>query len=58
MAGDGPIQPMSMEPALRASISDGPALKMAGLTVVAPSSFWKKPFCTPTSAVAWVRLPK
>jgi hypothetical protein len=43
IAGEGPIQPMSMEPELSASISDGPALKVAYFALVAPSAFWKKP---------------
>lgn len=58
MDGEGPIQPMSMEPELSASISEGPALKIWYFAAVAPSSFWKKPFWLPTSAVACVRLPK
>ena len=58
MAGEGPIQPMSMEPALSASISEGPALKLACLISVPPSSFWKRPSWRPTSAVAWVRFGK
>lgn len=56
--GEGPIQPMSMEPELRASISEGPALKTWYFASVAPSAFWKYPLFTPTSAVPWVRLPK
>jgi hypothetical protein len=56
--GEGPIQPMSTEPEFSASISDGPALKVAYLASVAPSAFWKKPFWFPTRAVAWVTLPK
>ena len=43
IAGEGPIQPMSMDPELSASISDGPALKTWYLAWVAPSAFWKKP---------------
>lgn len=56
--GEGPIQPMSMEPPLSASISDGPALKVWYLACVPLSSFWKKPFWLPTRAVPCVRLPK
>lgn len=58
IAGEGPIQPMSMEPAFSASISEGPALKVAYDALVAPSAFWKMPCSRPTSAVACVRLPK
>ena len=49
---------MSIEPALSASISEGPALKVAVLTAVPPSSFWNSPSWTPTSGVAWVRFGK
>lgn len=50
---------MSMEPALRASISAGPALNTDSLIVVPePSSSAKKPSFRPTSGVAWVRFAK
>ncbi len=58
IAGEGPIQPMSMEPALSASISAGPALKTWVLIWVEPSSFWNMPSWRPTSGVPWVRLAK
>lgn len=41
IAGEGPIQPMSMEPEFSASISEGPALNVWYFASVAPSSFWK-----------------
>ncbi len=58
MAGEGPIQPMSMDFEFSASISEGPALNVAYCAVVPPSSFWNSPSCRPTSAVACVRFPK
>ncbi len=58
MDGEGPIQPMSMDPAFSASISDGPALNVDDLIVVPPSSFWSRPSWTPTRAVACVRFGK
>lgn len=58
IAGEGPIQPMSIEPELSASISEGPALKMEYSAFVPPSAFWKRPSWRPTRAVACVRLPK
>lgn len=58
MAGEGPMNPMSIEPALSASISDGPALNVDGLTEVEPSSLAMMPSWMPTRAVACVRLGK
>ncbi len=52
------MKPMSMEPELSASISEGPALKVEGTSSAPPSSFSMRPFSTPTSAVAWVRFGK
>lgn len=52
------MKPMSIELAFSASISDGPALKVAVLSWVPPSSFWNRPSWSPTSAVACVRFGK
>lgn len=52
------MKPMSREPPLRASISEGPALKVCGLIWVAPSSLAMRPSWRPTRAVAWVRFGK
>ena len=52
------MKPMSIEPALSASISEGPALNVEGLTVVPPSSFAMRPSWIPTRAVACVRFGK
>lgn len=52
------MKPMSIEPALSASISEGPALKVEGLTEVPPSSLAMRPSWIPTRAVACVRFGK
>lgn len=58
MEGEAPMKPMSREPPLRASISEGPALKDCGLILVPFSSFSMRPSWRPTRAVAWVRFGK
>ncbi len=58
MAGDGPIQPMSMDFEFSASISEGPALNCAYVALVPPSSFCRMPSWSPTSAVPCVRFGK
>src|SRR5947209_11997017 len=48
----------SMAPDNSASVAAGPALNVAVLSLLAPSASWKKPFFTPTIALAWVKFGK
>src|SRR5947209_6235005 len=47
-----------MAPDSNASVAAGPALNVAVLSLLAPSASWKKPFFTPTMALAWVKFGK
>ena len=58
MAGLEPMKPASSEPPSSAETSSGPALNVWVVSLVEPSSCWKKPFATPISAGAWVMFGK